>query len=90
MTVTATNSGGSASTSFKVSVVGAKPAVVTAPNLSGNGKIGLAVMVDAGDWSGQPAPTMALQWQRDGAEHQRRHRVELHPSGGGRPHRADL
>ena len=63
---------------------------MTAPKLSGNGKIGLAVTVDAGSWSGQPAPTTTLQWQRDGANISRRHRVELHPSGGGRPHRADL
>ena len=43
------------------------PAVVTAPKLAGSGEIGTAVSVDAGTWSGRPAPTIALQWRRDGA-----------------------
>ena len=44
------------------------PAVVTAPELTGSGKIGAAVGVDAGTWSGRPAPSTALQWRRDGAD----------------------
>ena len=67
VTVTASNSGGSASASFKLSVAAAAPALVTAPGLSGTGKIGAAVSVDAGSWSGKPAPVTALQWRRDGA-----------------------
>ena len=68
VTVTATNSGGSASVSFKLSVAAIKPEMVAAPTLSGTGKIGAAVTVDAGSWSGKPAPTTALQWCRDGVE----------------------
>ena len=68
VTVTASNSGGSASVSFKLSVVAVAPALVTAPKLTGSGKIGAAVGVDAGTWSGKPAPSTALQWRRDGAE----------------------
>ena len=66
VTVTASNSGGSASVSFRLSVVAVAPAVVAAPTLAGSGKVGAAVGVEAGRWSGQPAPTTALQWCRDG------------------------
>ena len=43
------------------------PALVTAPALSGTGKIGTAVSVRAGSWSGNPAPTTSLQWRANGA-----------------------
>ena len=46
----------------------AAPAVVTAPKLAGSGEIGTAISVDAGSWSGKPAPATALQWRRDGAD----------------------
>ena len=88
MTVTASNSGGSASVSFKLSVVAVAPAVVTAPKLTGTGKIGAAVSVDAGSWSGKPAPTTALQWRRDGADIAGATGGELHAGGGGRPDRS--
>ena len=39
-----------------------------APVIAGQGKIGMAVAVDPGDWSGRPAPTLALQWSLDGAD----------------------
>ena len=68
ITVTATNSGGSASISFKVNVKGEGPTVATAPKLSGTGKIGSAVSVDAGAWNGKPAPTTAFQWRRGTAD----------------------
>ena len=66
VTVTASNSGGSASAGFKVSVRGVAPAVVSQPKLSGTGKVGAAVSVDPGSWSGKPAPALALQWRRGG------------------------
>ena len=66
VTVTASNSGGSASAGFKVSVRGVAPAVVSQPKLSGTGKVGAAVSVDPGSWSGKPAPSLALQWRRGG------------------------
>ena len=66
VTVSASNSGGAASVSFKASVKGVAPKVATAPKLSGTGKIGAAVSVDAGAWDGKPAPVTALQWCRDG------------------------
>ena len=47
---------------------GVAPTVATAPKLSGTGKIGAAVSVDAGAWDGKPAPSTALQWRRDGAD----------------------
>ena len=68
VTVTASNSGGSAAASFRLSVVAVAPALVTAPVLTGSGKIGAAVSVDAGSWSGKPTPVTALQWRRDGAD----------------------
>ena len=40
---------------------------MTAPSLSGTGKIGTAVSVSAGSWSGNPAPTTSLQWRANGA-----------------------
>ena len=68
VTVTASNSGGSATSSFKVTVNAVvPPALVTAPALSGTGKIGTAVSVSAGSWSGNPAPTTSLQWRANGA-----------------------
>ena len=85
VTVTASNSGGSAAASFRLSVVAVAPALVTAPQLSGSGKIGAAVGVDAGSWSGKPTPVTALQWRRDGADIAGADRRELHPGGGGRP-----
>ena len=56
VTIIARQPGGEESR-FKLTLAAAEdaPAVVTAPKLSGNGKIGLAVTVDAGTWSGQPA-----------------------------------
>ena len=42
------------------------PALVTAPALSGTGKIGTAVTVAAGNWSGNPVPTTSLQWRSNG------------------------
>ena len=44
------------------------PALVAAPSLSGAGRIGSAMSVDPGVWSGMPAPGLALQWQRDGLD----------------------
>jgi hypothetical protein len=70
--VTATNSGGLATNTFRVTVSAVvddatvAPALVTAPTLAGTGKIGTALSVEPGVWSGQPAPDLALQWRRDG------------------------
>ena len=50
-----------------VVIRGVAPTVATAPVLSGTGKIGSAVSVSPGAWNGTPAPTLALQWRRDGA-----------------------
>ena len=71
VTVTATNSGGSASVSFTVTViagpVGTPPVSIGAPSLSGSGRVGTPVRVDAGTWSGVPAPVVTVRWQRDDA-----------------------
>lgn len=44
------------------------PLVVVAPILAGVGKIGSEVTVAPGVWSGYPAPQIAFQWRRDGAD----------------------
>ena len=43
------------------------PALLSAPYLSGDGRIGAILTTDPGLWSGTPAPSLALNWQRDGA-----------------------
>lgn len=68
VTVTASNSGGSAQAGFAVRVRGVAPALLAQPKLAGTGKVGAAATVDAGSWSGKPAPTLARQWRRDGAD----------------------
>ena len=70
VTVTATNSGGSAATSFKATVT-AQPAnvlpfLLTVPLLSGSAKIGSTLTAGTGTWGGYPAPTAPRQWLRDG------------------------
>ena len=64
ITVTATNSGGSAASGFSLTVRPSLPAVVTAPALSGTGRIGAPVTVFPGSWSG--APSLACQWLAGG------------------------
>ena len=68
VTVTAGNSGGSATAAFRVSVRGVAPAATVEPGLAGSGKVGAEIRVEPGSWSGKPAPTLALQWRRDGAD----------------------
>ena len=68
VTVTDGNSGGSPVSRFRVTVATqedavVKPAPLMAPTLSGTGMIGASVAVDPGQWSGQPEPTLALQWR---------------------------
>ena len=73
VTVTATNSGGSAEATF-LATVRAKPPVpivpvlLAAPVLAGTGKIGSEITLDDGSWSGLPLPVLSRQWLRDGAE----------------------
>ena len=70
VSVTASNSGGSATVAFRVTVqsTDAAPAVLTLPSLAGSGRIGDPVTLDPGAWSGMPAPALAFQWRRDGAD----------------------
>ncbi len=68
VTVTDGNSGGSTVSRFRVTVARqedavVKPAPLMAPTLSGTGVVGASVEVDPGQWSGQPEPTLALQWR---------------------------
>jgi hypothetical protein len=67
VTVLAVNSGGAAESSFRVTVGAAAPALVAAPALSGEGRIGAPLEVAPGEWSGAPKPAIALQWLSDGA-----------------------
>lgn len=64
ITVTATNSGGSATGDFFLTVRPSLPVVQTAPALSGTGRIGAPVGVSPGVWSG--APGFTYQWLRGG------------------------
>ena len=86
VTVTATNSGGSARVSFvaTVSVRIVPPVLVLAPVLAGTGRIGEPVTVSAGSWSGVPAPSTSVAWLRDGAADRRRDGHELHAGRGRR------
>lgn len=70
VTVTASNSGGAAEAAFLVSIRlrPFPPLLLTVPALAGTAKVGSTLTVDGGTWSGVPAPTLALQWLRDGAE----------------------
>src|SRR6188472_1023589 len=68
--VTARSSGGANESRFRVTVTpaaAAKPPVaVVAPTLRGSGEVGSAVEVDPGQWTGEPAPELALQWRAGG------------------------
>ena len=71
--VIAANSGGEAEIGFTLRVTPAAaadiaPAALTLPSLSGAGLVGEPLAVDPGVWAGAPAPDLALQWLRDGAE----------------------
>lgn len=44
------------------------PGVISLPTLAGTGRIGAALRVDPGRWSGVPAPALSVQWQRGGAD----------------------
>ena len=70
VTVTASNSGGTATASFHVTVAPAfvLPLLVAAPALAGTGVIGSEVTLDPGVWVGYPAPSLGFAWCRDGAE----------------------
>ena len=68
--VVAENSGGRAELGFTLTVTPAAvaPVLTRAPALSGTGRVGDALALDPGAWSGEPAPDLALQWLCDGAE----------------------
>jgi hypothetical protein len=66
VTVTATNSGGSATVRFRATVHATAPVPAT-PTLAGSGLVGTPVTVDPGSWGGIPAPVLARQWLIDGA-----------------------
>jgi hypothetical protein len=70
ITVTATNSGGTAVAEFRLTVAAARraPVLLTAPSLAGTGRIGTPLVADPGTWDGEPVPSLALRWQRDGVD----------------------
>ena len=66
--VTATNSAGSKSISTGVVLVAAvAPNEISGPVLSGSPVLGETLTCGEGTWEGDPAPTYAEQWLRDGA-----------------------
>ena len=44
------------------------PVVITAPALSGAGRIGQAMTASLGVWGGSPAPGLSARWQRNGTD----------------------
>jgi hypothetical protein len=64
-TVTATNSGGSLSSSSTVTptIEAIPPANTTPPSVSGTTQDGHTLTVAHGTWSGAPAPTYTYQWE---------------------------
>lgn len=67
LTVTATNSAGSASeTSASVGPVEAAPENIAPPSISGTAKVGETLTGDDGQWSGLPEPVLTRQWNADG------------------------
>ena len=67
ITVTATNSGGSAQASFAASVRATPPVCERQPALVEPAVVGSAVALDPGAWAGVPAPELAIAWLLDGA-----------------------
>lgn len=71
--VTASNSGGAATIRFRVDIterlfVPVPPLMLAGPVLVGSAKVGAAMNVETGSWSGDPAPSIACQWLRDGVD----------------------
>lgn len=63
--VTATNSGGSASSlSGPSAIIAQRPADILAPSISGSARQGKTLTATPGTWSGYPAPSFTYQWQR--------------------------
>jgi fibronectin-binding autotransporter adhesin len=63
--VTATNSSGSATkASGQSATVSSPPTATAAPTVSGSPTVGQTLTAGNGSWSGVPAPTLAVQWQR--------------------------
>ena len=63
--VVATNIAGTASaTSPVTAVVASAPANTSPPSISGTVALGSSLTASLGTWSGVPAPTLAVQWQR--------------------------
>ena len=72
LTVTAYDAAGGATGRWRLTLAaapeapGEAPAVARAPALAGAGLVGEVVTLDAGDWTGDPAPALAIAWLRDG------------------------
>ena len=71
LTVTATDAAGAATGRWRLTLsavpeaLGQAPAGTRSPGIAGSGLVGEALTLDPGDWSGDPAPALALQWLRD-------------------------
>ena len=74
VTVTAVNSGGEVAQTFRLDVaipeiaLPVAPEMVAAPVLPEIAEIGSEISVEAGTWSGTPAPDLTYQWLLDGVE----------------------
>ena len=70
--VTASNSGGTVTSRFRLSVaalpLAEPPSLVAAPGLTGPGTVGVLLSLLPGSWEGAPLPSLAFQWLRDGVE----------------------
>ena len=73
LTVTAYDAAGAAAGRWRLTLaaepqaLAVAPAAARAPALAGSGRVGEPVTLDPGDWTGTPAPTLGIEWLRDGA-----------------------
>ena len=68
--VSAADPDGKTTASYRLTVAAQAfmpPALLAPPTLAGTGAIGSAVTLAPGVWDGNPAPTLAFAWCRDGA-----------------------
>ena len=68
--VTARNSGGAVTGRFQMTIAapsGSLPKCLVQPSLSGEAFIGSGIMVETGEWSGDPVPGLSVQWLLDGS-----------------------
>ena len=67
-TVTATNRAGTSPNSSASNSIGSLPLNTVTPVLTGTTTVGQILTTTSGTWTGNPTPTIAYQWQREGVD----------------------